>query len=102
MPTLSSAPRIALGGIIHETHSFAQPLTALDAFKTQALHQGDDILTAMAGTRSAMGGMIQGARNFGWSLQPTLYGAAMPAGIVTESAYQTMLQQYKLHLRYLI
>ena len=92
MPTFAPPPRIALGGIIHETHSFAETLTTLEAFKHQTLHQGNDILQAMAGTRSAIGGMIQGAEGFGWTLKPTVYAAAMPAGIVTKSAYQTILR----------
>ncbi|GIV76679.1 MAG: microcystinase C [Litorilinea sp.] len=88
-----SAPRIALGGIIHETHSFAETPTTLADFAAQSLHEGADMLTAMAETRSAIGGMIQGAQERGWTLLPTAYGAAMPGGIVTAHAYQTLLER---------
>lgn len=88
----ASAKRIAIGGIVHETHCFAEPRTGLAAFRQQGLYEGGDILQAMAGTRAGIGGMIEGAAGFGWALQPTLYGTAMPGGVVTDEAYQTMLR----------
>lgn len=90
---LSTPRRIAIGGIIHETHSFTGARTTLAAFQRQTLHYGAELLPAMAGTRSAIGGMLQGADVYGWKLCPTVYGAAMPGGIVTEAAAQTMLQE---------
>ena len=88
----STTPRIAIGGIVHETHCFADGRTTRDDFREQALHQGDAILEAMSGTRSGIGGMIEGASSRGWTLLPTLYGAAMPGGVVAEDAYQAMLR----------
>ncbi|HEU5102924.1 MAG TPA: M81 family metallopeptidase [Roseiflexaceae bacterium] len=88
----SSAKRVAIGGIVHETHCFAEPHTGLAAFREQGLYEGGDILKAMAGTRAGIGGMIAGAESYGWALQPTLYGTAMPGGIVADEAYQTMLR----------
>jgi microcystin degradation protein MlrC len=88
----ASMRRIAIGGIVHETHCFAEPQTTLADFRAQGLYAGDDILRAMSGTRSGIGGMIEGANGYGWTLVPTLYGAALPAGIVAEEAYQTMLR----------
>lgn len=84
-------PRLAIGGIIHETHSFADTSTLLADFQSQALHYSDEIVEAMRGARSAIGGMIEGAEAQGWTLLPTAYGAAMPGGLVAESAYQTLL-----------
>ncbi len=92
MSPSSAPPRIAIGGIVHETHSFAEARTTLADFRSQALHYGNAILEAMAGTRSAIGGVIQRADAHGWALVPTVYGAAMPGGIVAEAAYQTLLQ----------
>lgn len=91
--------RIAVGGIVHETHSFADTPTSLADFQSQALHCGDDLLTTMRHTRSAIGGLIEGAAAQGWSLLPTVYGAAMPGGIVTADAYQTMLGELLDRLR---
>jgi microcystin degradation protein MlrC len=88
-----STPCIAIGGIIHETHSFAATPTTLADFQSQALYYGEALLQAMSGTRSAIGGMIEGARASGWTLRPTAYGAAMPSGLVAEDAYQTILRE---------
>lgn len=85
--------RLALGGLVHETHSFANIPTTLADFQAQALHYGAELLTVMRGTRSAIGGLIEGAEEHGWTLLPTGYGAAMPGGIVTAEAYQTILQE---------
>jgi microcystin degradation protein MlrC len=89
----SASPRLAIGGLIHETHSFAGVPTILTDFQTQSLHYGDDLVWAMRGTRSAIGGMIEGAAAQGWTLVPTAYGAAMPGGLVAEEAYQMMLAE---------
>ena len=94
----SPQPRIAIGGILHETHSFAEPKTSLDLFQHQALYSGEAMLEKLTGARSAMGGMIQGATEQGWELIPTAYGAAMPSGIVLESAYQSILNDLLTHL----
>jgi microcystin degradation protein MlrC len=96
-PTTSNGPhtppRVAVGGILHETHSFAQPKTSLEHFQHQALHYGQDLLDTLSAARSAIGGMIQSATERGWTMLPTAYGAAMPGGIVVERAYQKMLDE---------
>ncbi len=92
MATASVKLRVAIGGIVHETHCFADVGTTLADFRAQGLYAGDAILQAMAGTRAGIGGMIAGAGDYGWELLPTLYGTAMPGGIVTDEAYQLMLR----------
>jgi microcystin degradation protein MlrC len=87
----ANSPHIAIGGIVHETHIFATPQTTLADFQQQGLYRDAAILQAMAGTRSGIGGMIEGAGNYDWTLVPTLYSAALPGGTVAEQAYQTML-----------
>src|SRR5262245_50277909 len=84
--------RVAIGGIVHETHVFAEPRMTLADFREQGLYEGDAIVQAMAGTRAGIGGMIEGAQGYGWELLPTLYGAALPGGVVAEEAYQAMLR----------
>jgi len=94
-----TAPRIAIGGIIHETHSFAESRTTLADFEGQSLHYGEALLETMRGTRSGLGGMIEAAEALGWILLPTAYGAAMPSGIVAEAAYQTMVDELTTRLQ---
>ncbi len=89
----AGARRIAIGGILHETHTFMEQATTLADFAGQSLHYGADLLSAMRGTRSGIGGMIERATEMGWQLLPTLYAAAMPGGTVTAAAYTELLRQ---------
>lgn len=81
-------PRVAVGGLLHETHSFMETPTTLSDFQATSLHCGADLLDALGGTRSGIGGMIDAERE--WTLIPTVYAAAMPSGIVTNDAYETL------------
>ncbi len=91
--TAASGARIAIGGILHETHTFMERRTALADFATQSLHFGEDILLSMRNSRTGIGGMIDRAIEYNWQLLPTLYAAAMPAGIVTKAAYRELLSE---------
>ncbi len=91
--TSNVTPRVAVSGIIHETHSFAETRSTLTDFQNQSLYFGEKIVRTLTGTRSVVGGLIQEANTLGWTLLPTAYGAAMPGGIVTEAAYQAILQE---------
>ncbi|MEX1021064.1 MAG: M81 family metallopeptidase [Litorilinea sp.] len=84
-------PRIVVGGIVHETHSFAEDVTGLDGFAQQSLWTGAALVQELGATRAAIGGMIAGAQAAQWEVVPTLYGAAMPSGTVADSAYTQML-----------
>ncbi len=90
-PSISPARRIAIGGILHETHTFLEQPTTLADFEMGALCRGEALLRGMAATRSSIGGMIESASAKGWQLLPTLYATAMPGGTVTATAYQTLL-----------
>lgn len=83
-------PRIAIGGIIHETHTFADPPTDLAAFAAQALYRGDALVHALTGSSSSVGGMLAGCAAAGLEPIPTLYAAAMPGGIVRDAAYRAL------------
>lgn len=96
--TTSSLTRVAIGGILHETHTFMEQGTALADFAAQSLHFGDDLLSSMRGARSGIGGMIDRALECDWQLLPTLYAAAMPAGVVTEAAYRKLLSELRNRL----
>ena len=51
--------RVAVGGIIHETHTFAPTPTSLPDFE-QTWHSSATLIEAMQGTSSGIGGMIEG------------------------------------------
>ena len=87
---LPAGLRIALGGILHETHTFMERPTTLADFADQSLHFDADMITSLRGTRSGIGGMIDRASKFNWQLLPTLYATAMPGGLVTDTAYREL------------
>ena len=99
MSKVSDQPRIALGGIAHETHSFANRPTELDDFRSLALFSGSEVLGNMQGTSSAAGGMIDGATSRGWQILPTVYAGALPSGIVTADAFDFILDKLTRGLR---
>ena len=89
----SSGARIAIGGIMHETHTFMQRPTTLADFAAQSLLYGDDILSSMRHSRAGIGGIIDRALERDWRLLPTVYAAAMPAGVVAGEAYAQLLDE---------
>ncbi|MCL5997466.1 MAG: M81 family metallopeptidase [Chloroflexi bacterium] len=84
-------PRIAIGGIVHETNTFAPERTGLAAFAQQSLCEGDELLRRMRDTPTALGGALEGFARAGMQAVPLLYAAATPSGIVTHEAYETLL-----------
>ncbi|MBI3942429.1 MAG: M81 family metallopeptidase [Chloroflexi bacterium] len=79
--------RLAVGGIVHETHGFAPDLTDIRNFEIQGLYRGPALLEKMGGTRAAIGGIIDRARELHWNLCPALYTAAMPSGPVLDTTF---------------
>ncbi len=94
----SSPARVAIGGILHETHTFMEGKTTLADFAAQSLHYGEDLLSSLRQSRSGIGGMIDRALEYNWQLLPTLYAAALPAGTVTEQAYRKLLSELRSRL----
>jgi microcystin degradation protein MlrC len=77
--------RIATGGFLHETSTFSVTPTTLDQFMRFAA-EGEDLLRRFKGTKSAIGGYIDAARDFDFELVPTLFAATAPSGVVTGEA----------------
>lgn len=76
--------RVALGGIWHETNTFAPAKTPLGAFD---VHEGS-LLEAFRGTRTPLGGFLDalGDRD----VVPALYASAVPSGLVERGAYEAL------------
>ena len=78
--------RIAIGGIAHETSTFATVPTTLDDFIQRGYYADDELLTAMRGTKSSIGGFMDALRDLDMDVVPTLMASAQPAGPVRWSA----------------
>jgi microcystin degradation protein MlrC len=81
--------RIAVGGIAHETNTFASAPTTLDDFRQRALLTGNALLMNAQGTDGALGGIIAAADGRA-ELLPTLFASATPSGMVTAATFATL------------
>lgn len=62
------APRIAVGGILHESNTFSSDLTDLDDFRGRSLRRGPEIRDEYAASQHEIGGYIEGAQAHGLDL----------------------------------
>lgn len=83
--------RVAIGGIWHETNTFANTRTTLDAFRAYQLTRGDEMRTRNENVRNEIGGMIAGARENDLQLAPTLFAGAVPSGMVARETYEQLV-----------
>jgi microcystin degradation protein MlrC len=87
--------RIAVGGIQHETNTFA-PLRATLADFEQAdawpgLVKGADLFDAVKGINLPAAGFIEEARSLSHDLVPLLWCSAQPSAHVTRDAFETIV-----------
>jgi len=90
--------RVAIGGILHESNTFAAGRTGLEAF---AAHhdRGPDLLPRWRPTHHELAGFIQGGEREGFDLYPTVAATATPGGIVTAEAFDTLVAELVQSLR---
>jgi microcystin degradation protein MlrC len=91
--------RIAIGGISHETSTFAVAPTTLRDFETGfGLFRGPQILERFRGTNTCTGGFIDGADEQSLQLVPLLWTFAYPGGLIESSAYAALKQEFRQRL----
>ena len=81
--------RIAIGGIVHETNTYAVEsfgMTPIDSF---AIMRGEDMRRA-SGARTFVGGMLAGGEAGGHELVPIFHAFAQPSGTIEAGAYASM------------
>lgn len=83
--------RIAVGGIMHESNSFSSKPTTLESFEEASLTEGDALVPEWKTAHHEMGGFLEGAEQFAYKILPTLMGWAMPSGMVTQNALDTLV-----------
>jgi microcystin degradation protein MlrC len=84
--------RIAVGGFLHETNTFAPTKATYSAFVHgggwPSMTQGRDVLKTMRHINVGLAGFVEQAETQGWELVPTIFAAASPSAHVTEDAYE--------------
>src|SRR4051795_11037590 len=84
-PRGAPAMRIAIGGIMHESNTFASMPTDRRRFEEGSLTRGDALLPVWRDAHHELGGFIAGAGRFGDDLVPTVMAWATPAGPVDDT-----------------
>ena len=85
-------PRIAVGGFLHETNTFAPTKASYADFVHgggwPSMVHGADVFKVMRDINVGLAGFITEAERHGWELVPTLFAAASPCAHVTKDAYE--------------
>ncbi|MBV9251494.1 MAG: M81 family metallopeptidase [Acetobacteraceae bacterium] len=86
--------RIAIGGFLHESHSFAPRPTAWADFLQPGgfpgVQRDDTLILALRGTSVPSAGAIAEAEAAGAELVPLAWGTAAPAGPVQDGAFERL------------
>jgi microcystin degradation protein MlrC len=84
--------RIAVGGFLHETNTFAPTKATYDAFLHGGgwprMELGGNVLKVIRNVNVGLAGFIGAAEAHGWELVPTIFAAATPSAHVTQDAYE--------------
>ena len=91
--------RIALGGLMHESNTFAGSKTDLAAFEAGGLETGAAIATRWGEAHHEVGGFFEAAESCGFEAVPTLMAWATPAGPLTADAYAELTDRLIQTLR---
>ncbi len=83
--------RIAIGGISHETSSFAPGRTTIADFESGfGLFRGQELIERFRGSNTCTGGFLDGAEQYGYEPVPLLWGFAYPSGLIDQDEYETL------------
>jgi microcystin degradation protein MlrC len=89
--------RIAVGGFLHETNTFAPTKATYADFVHgggwPAMSQGADVLRIMRNINVGLAGFIGQAEANGWELVPTIACGASPSAHVTEDAFERVVKR---------
>lgn len=92
MPAPRVAPRIAVGGFMHETNTFGPSKATYDDFRhgggAGRLVEGDELFENLRGVNLAASGAIETGEAEGWDVVPLLWCATSPSAHVTEDAFE--------------
>src|ERR1700674_4686284 len=88
--------RIAVGGFLHETNTFAPTKATYDDFVHgggwPTMADGADVLKTMRNINVGLAGFIKQADTQGWELVPTISCGASPSAHVTKDAFERIVK----------
>src|SRR5439155_8399223 len=89
--------RIAVGGFLHETNTFAPTKATYDDFVHgggwPSMAHGPDVLKVMRKINVGLAGFVEAAEENGWELAPTVSCGASPSAHVTRDAFERIVKE---------
>ena len=83
--------RVLIAGLFHETHTFLAGTTGLADFEVRLGHE----MLVCGGDASPLGGMLEAAKGFGWTVLPTADFRASPSATVTDEVVETFWRAFR-------
>jgi microcystin degradation protein MlrC len=65
--------------------------TDLEQFRKRRLLYGEEVFDYFRGTKTPVGGLMDGCESHGFELIPTVFASATPSGTITAEAFDTLL-----------
>lgn len=91
------ARRVAIGGLLHETNTFAPTKADYEAFVQGGgyipMTRGARLFEVAQGINLGVAGAIAHGREAGWDMVPTLWAGAIPSAHVTKDAYEAIVAE---------
>src|SRR5438045_5187879 len=88
--------RIAVGGFLHETNTFAPTKATYADFVHgggwPSMARSADVLKVMRNINVGLAGLVETAETNGWEMVPTISCAASPSAHVTRDAYERIVK----------
>ena len=89
--------RIAVGGFLHETNTFAPTKATYDDFVHgggwPSMAHGADVLKVMRKINVGLAGFVEAAEANGWEMVPTVSCGASPSAHVTKDAFERIVKE---------
>jgi microcystin degradation protein MlrC len=80
---------VLIGGLSHETNVFSSEQAGLGKFRARLLMRGAEMLQ-LKGTNHEISGFLEAAEVHGWRVRTSVAAAAMPSGLVSAEAFETL------------
>jgi microcystin degradation protein MlrC len=84
------AMRVLLGGIVHETNTYATALWGTTELSDFTKSSGQDMLERHRTARTCIGGMMSAAADLGLEIVPTFFASAAPGGTISEQCFAAL------------
>lgn len=91
--------KIAIGGLMHESNTFAASRTEVSDFESGGLEAGAGIAARWGAAHHEVGGFFAGATELRFEPVPTLMGWATPAGPLTAETFGVLTDRLIASLR---